>query len=262
MHTWFEIVLPDPTENRLAAAEAALDEIERVEGVLSRFDPASETWRVNRQAAQAPVRLSVELAAFLQRCRDFCAETEGYFDVTAGSVPAGTAPEEVMQLDEVQRTLFFLHPEVRLDFGAVGKGYALDRAALVLQEMGVTDALLHGGTSSVRALGTNGGHPWRVGLRALTAGAGESGDLFLQDASLSVSGSVHPGQKISDVINPHTGQRLEHAAFCAVQAADGVAAEVYATAFLCLGREKAELFCHAHPDPCRTVIFSEAGGTD
>ncbi len=84
MNTLFEIVLPgNDLENEIASAEAALDEISRIEGVLSRFDPASEVSRINRNAHRQPTLLSHELFEIIDTCKRFWVETKGYFDITA-----------------------------------------------------------------------------------------------------------------------------------------------------------------------------------
>src|SRR4051812_20130865 len=84
MNTWFEIILlGDDSENLQAAGEAALDEIQRVEKLLSRFDPSSEISRINREAAQKPVLVDFELAEILETCRIAWQQTNGFFDITA-----------------------------------------------------------------------------------------------------------------------------------------------------------------------------------
>src|SRR5687767_10385012 len=72
MNTLFEIVtFGEDVENESAAAEAALDDIARIESVLSRFDPASELCRVNRHARDHPVLISYELLGVLEDCRSY-----------------------------------------------------------------------------------------------------------------------------------------------------------------------------------------------
>ena len=150
MATVFEMWLAgDDPEHLEAVGQAALDEIERIERLLSRFDPAAEVARVNRMAAEGPVLVEYELFALLEDCRLWRQETEGFFDVCAVS---GVSLEDGVQLDISRRTVKFLDPRVQLDFGALGKGYALDAAAHVLDRFAVTSALLHGGTSSVRPI--------------------------------------------------------------------------------------------------------------
>src|SRR5690606_18158671 len=135
MNTWFEIVLHgnDP-EHLSAAGEAALDEIERIEKLLSRFDPASEASRINREAAVSPVLLDIEMTGIIATCQQAWFDTDGYFDITVGS--AGDAGFLNIEFDEEARTIAFRASNIRLDFGGFGKGYALDCAAQLLREAG------------------------------------------------------------------------------------------------------------------------------
>src|SRR5437763_14639010 len=92
MGTFFEVFLAgDDDEHLLAVADAALDEVTRLERLLSRFDPASEIARVNREAAGRPVLVDYEVWDLLRACRDPRDRTAGCFDVTAGSGGGGPA---------------------------------------------------------------------------------------------------------------------------------------------------------------------------
>src|SRR4051812_19000412 len=85
MGTVFEVRLLGPDREHLAAvAEATLDEISRLERLLSRFLPASEICRLNREAASHPIRVDQDLMEVLIACREGWERTEGYFDVTIG----------------------------------------------------------------------------------------------------------------------------------------------------------------------------------
>jgi FAD:protein FMN transferase len=141
-------VVHDSLAEASRAAEAALEEIGRVESLLSRFDPASEVSRINRDAARGPVMVDHELFALLSRCVAACQTTRGAFDITAGIT------REAWRLMESQHSIQFENEHVQLDLGGCGKGYALDCAGAVLRAAGVTRAALHAGTSSVLAIGT------------------------------------------------------------------------------------------------------------
>jgi len=187
MATRFEVVLhgKDPVSLR-AAGEEALDEIERLEARLSLFRPSSEIAHLNARAAKGPVRVTPGLFALLQHAQKLNHETGGAFDITiaplvrcwgfmggSGHLPQpGELAEaracvgmSLIHLDAGDRTVRFAREGVMLDLGAIGKGYAIEQAAEVLREAGVTSALLHGGTSSVQALG----HPpdaefWKIAV--------------------------------------------------------------------------------------------------
>lgn len=250
MNTLFEIIVEgEDLENDMAAAEAALDEVARVETVLSRFDPASEVARVNRDAHQHPVLISYELIEILETCRNYWEKTVGYFDITASNEKKSKF--ESVKIDSAARKISFAEPGVRLDFGAFGKGYALDCAAQLLKENGVRNALLHGGTSSVLAMG----NPAQVGLRNPWDVACEIESILLSNQGLSTSAVFHHDQNTSDIIDPHGHAPLRDETACVVIGATAVEAEVFSTALLCMGKTKAEKFCAENIAPHLQVLW-------
>jgi FAD:protein FMN transferase len=262
MATLFEMWLAgDDPEFLEAVGHAALDEVERIERLLSRFDPAAETARVNRAAAGGPVLVEYELFALLEDCRLWLQETEGFFDVCAVS---GVTLAEGVQLDLVRRTVRFLDPRVQLDFGALGKGYALDAAARVLDRFGVTSALLHGGTSSVLAVGAReDGSLWPVGVRDPDAEEREILQISLCDCGLSTSGVFDRSTTQSDMLDPVARRPLAQQAACVVTAENAVEAEVLSTALLAMGKPRAgEYLERKRPSVAFRVLWVEHAGRD
>ena len=175
MATRFEIVLHgDNPASLRAAGEEALRLVEELDDQLSLFRPGSEIARLNARAACEPVRVTPGVFALLQHAQKLSEQTDGAFDITVaplvrcwgfmGGEGRMPSPEEVaearakvgmhlVQLNPGDFTVRFAREGVMLDLGAIGKGYAIERAAEVLCEAGVTSALLHGGTSSVQAIG-------------------------------------------------------------------------------------------------------------
>src|SRR5438552_835225 len=175
MATRFEIVLHGEYEVGLrAAAEEALDEIERLEAQLNLYQPTSEISHINARAGYEAVRVEPSLFRLLQHAQRLNQETDGSFDITVaplmrcwgfmrgtGQLPdpadLAKAREKVgmrwVSLDEENFTVAFAREGVMLDLGSIGKGYALERAAQLLREAGVSSGILHGGTSTVFALG-------------------------------------------------------------------------------------------------------------
>ena len=262
MATRFEIVLHggDPSALR-AAGEEALDEIDRLEAQLSLYRPGSEVARLNAQAHERAVRVTPGLFRLIERARDLSSATQGTFDITVaplvrcwgfmggtGSMPEDAAVQEaralvgmhLLELDADQFTVRFTRPGVMLDFGAIGKGYAVDRAAELLREAGVTSALLHGGTSTAFALGRlPNGALWKI---AVTSPTNESAALpvaavELEDESLSVSavwGRAFRagGKSYGHIIDPRSGRPAEHARLSAVVLRSATETDALSTALL------------------------------
>jgi FAD:protein FMN transferase len=236
MGTLFEVLLRgDDEEHLTAVADAILDEVQRIDRLLSRFDPRSEISRINRLAAHEPVLVDYEVAAFLETCLEANRKTQGAFDVTAHCRLSLRDRARPIEFDLDHRTVSFASPEVGLDLGGIGKGYALDRAAELLAEHGIEHALIHGGTSSVLACGCDaGGHPWRVALR-YPASCEDLRVIDLRNAALSCSATNDQ----MDIIDPQTGQPAAINAACAVISPSATQAEIFSTACLCLSRPAA-----------------------
>lgn len=250
----FEVRLCGDDEEHLdAVAVAVIEEIIRLDSVLSRFDPRSEIARINREAAHAPALVDREVFGLLEKCEEARRLTSGYFDVTASSRAAGGTAGEApaLQLDAEICTARFTRADVIIDLGGVGKGYALDRGREIMLRFGVACGLLHGGTSSVLAVGAPPGkNGWAVAVRhPRTPDAAPVAQVDLVDQGLSCSAVRHPGQRQSDVLNPLTGRPLCGDAACVALVANATDAEIFSTALLAMGREEAKRYlervsCH------------------
>ena len=256
MATRFEFVLHGTNPGALrAAAEEAVDEVERLENLLSLYRPHTDIARANAGATQGPVRVAPEVFRLLQRAFALARMTDGAFDVTAaplirawgfvGGTGARPTAEELaaarsavgpagVVFDEARFTVRFQRPGLQLDLGSIGKGYALDRAAELLRESGVTSALLHGGTSTVVAIGAPpDGEGWRIALPN-----GET--VSLCDESLSVSATWGKsfrdgGTTYGHVIDPRTGEPVTGERMAAVVVPSATDSDALSTALLVLG---------------------------
>ncbi len=242
MATLFEMwLLGEDMEHLAAVGEAAWDEILRIEKMLSRFDPAAETARVNRTAAAGPVLVDYELFAVLEDCLFWNKETQGAFDI--GAV-AGVSFAEAVRMDLSSRTVQFLDDRMQLDFGGYGKGYALDAAARILNQFAVGSALMHGGTSSVLAVGVQeDGTPWPVGVQdPFTREPRELRQIPLTNCGLSTSATFAPGAETSDLVDPRRAGPLDQRVACVVAAPTALEAEVLSTALLAMGKPRARKY--------------------
>lgn len=244
MATVFEVLLVgDDVEHLAATAEAALDEIQRIARRFNRHDPQSEVARINRAAAAGPVQVDHELAWLLALGQSAFDLTSGAFDLACGrgaGAPPGSWRE--VRFDPSARTIAFTSERPQLDFGAIGKGYALDRAAELVREQGITIGLLHGGTSSVLALESDSSAAagWPIELADPWSAAAAIGSVALRQQALSCSFVFPSAQEhASDLIDPRTGDVLAAQAGCVALASSATEAEILSTAVLCLGASAA-----------------------
>ncbi len=289
MGTRFEVVLVGSDAARLrAAGEEVLAEIRLWHERLSWFDKGSFVTRVNTVASHRAVHCDGEFFELLCLCRDVWRQSGGAFDPTvAGLMRAGgfrdLAPDqdawhvawertgfEKVELDETAQTVRFTREGMGLDFGAIGKGWALDRAREVLVAAGVECALMHGGTSSVAAIGAPLGG-WRV---AIGLGAAEDDvgapevDLAGGGEGLSLGVSAHHGRMVNGaghVMDPRTGVSASvgndgsghdgsGAELAAVIARSAAAADAWSTALLVAGSRPVGM-----PATMTSVIMQKGG---
>ena len=249
MGTRFELVLAnDRDEHELrSAGESALEVIRDWHDRLSIFDRGSLVSRINREAHEKPVRIDRDMLDLFSACERWRAMTDGAFDIAVGSLmehfgfrdtgatenvpPFGM---DLVEIDADAMTVRFTEPGVKLDFGAVAKGWAIDRALDVLREEGVTSALLHGGTSTVGVIGSDrDGEPWRVRIEDDE----HAPVALLRDASLSVSapsGRLNERQE-GHVIDPREGKPSAGARLAAVIAVYSAETDALSTALVVLG---------------------------
>ena len=224
MATVFEIMIAEE-EPAFAggAARAAFEEIDRIEQELSRYSANSDIARINNLEPHGSTRVGLNTFECLRLSVLYWEETGGAFDVTLGSLMEcwvaqdkslrHPTPDEVakavertgmasLELDAASMAVRVGESVPLVDLGAIGKGYAVDRAVELLKEWGVRSALIHGGTSSVFAFGRLGGEPgWPV-----TLSDPEQTSEVIERVVLSESGLGGSGiKKGRHIIDPRRG---------------------------------------------------------
>lgn len=219
----------DDRDQGEAAIEAVLDEMRRVDRDMSTFKPTSEVSIVNATAASKAVPISAELFDLLTQAAEYSRLTEGAFDITYASVgymydfhehkrPTQKQIDNALPavnyrhvlLDARTRTVRFSQPGVRIDLGGIGKGHAVDRGIAILQQRGISHALVTAGGDS-RIIGDRFGHPWVVGIRHPDRKDEVIARIPLEDTAISTSGDYERyfeenGVRYHHIIDPHTGQ--------------------------------------------------------
>jgi thiamine biosynthesis lipoprotein len=283
----FEIVLPAATLSAVEAASAALDEIDQLEEQMTVYRDTSEVSRINLFAAATPVPVEERLFGLFETALRLTDETGGAFDITAGAlvkawgffrgprrVPTPDELASVLErvgtrhvvLDREHRTIEFRRPGLELNLGAIGKGYALDRAAdLLRRDWNVSNAILHGGRSSVYAIGSppDDADGWLVAIAHPLRPGEQVATVRLRDAALGTSGATiqffeADGRRFGHILDPRTGWPADGQACVSVIAPTAAEADALSTAFFILGVDAARDFCERHPQFGAVVVSPQA----
>jgi thiamine biosynthesis lipoprotein len=263
----------------------ALDLVESLEDQLTICGADSEVLRINRAAARGPVSVEPRLFALFRLAERLHRETQGAFDVTSGPLSeiwgfsrrAGRLPSQAeiaaalervgmqhVALDAANCRVAFRRPGVSLHLNCIGKGYALDRMAELLDGIGegvgndggVGDYLLHGGRSSVLARGNCPGSArrgWTIGVPHPLRPGERLAEVDLVDRALGTSGSgtqffEHSGRRYGHLLDPRTGRPAEGVYSATVVAPSAAEADALSTALYVMGAEKAGAYCAVHPE--------------
>lgn len=268
----FEVVVGQEGEHGILAARECLDEIDRLESILSVFCSTSEASLLNREAATRPVSVGPELLELLQICERLHRDTEGAFDITTGALSECWGFQERKPklpepgvLASARECVGFHHvtlgqdgvvsfhaPSLRINFGGVGKGYALDRGAQNIGAHGINNALLSAGYSSILALGDGPNRTgWLVGLRDPVSKGRRLGTVRLHSCAMATSGQEEQwfeagGQRYGHILDPRTGFPPKKVVSVSVIADSAARADALTTAFFVGGPQLAERYCIMH----------------
>ena len=215
---------------------SALDEVDRLDRLLSHYRADSPLSRLNREAAGGPVAVEPELLDLLGECLRWSRASDGAFDVTVGPLmkawgffrDEGRVPDERqlasaravvgyrhVVLDREHGTICFDRPGVELDLGGIGKGYAVDRVVALLRRRGIASALVNLGGSSVYGLGAPPvAEAWEVAIEDPTSSDHRAMSVALRDRALSVSGGYaryfeEGGITYSHIMDPRSGRPVQ-----------------------------------------------------
>ena len=266
--------------NSGVAAMEAFQLIDALEDQLSVYRTSSEISHLNREANQEWVRIEEGFFDLLVRGSEISNWTWGAFDMTSqplsdiwgftdrqGRVPSESEVQAALKnvghqgvlLNAKTRAVRLEPIGLQVNLGGIGKGYALDRAALKLSTDGIEDFVLHGGQSSVVARGREtrqdseleGG--WTVGLSHPTIPERRLAEIYLRDMALATSGTgrqgfYFQGRRYGHIIDPRTGYPSDHCLSSTVISNSAADCDALATAFFVMEPEQVAEFCDQHPE--------------
>jgi thiamine biosynthesis lipoprotein len=275
MGTVFEIVLPFGHALPTSVIHEAFDLIDDLEEWMSIYQPSSEVSEVNRRAVYEVIPVSEPLHGLLKLSLDIHRQTGGAFDVAAGAlvdawgyvrgpkrVPDNATLQHAREASGSQHvelgsdTVRFLRPGLQLNFGSIGKGYALDVVSRFFRERCPEQpVLLHGGKSSILALGSPPGHShgWSVRIDHPWNPDSHLATLHLRDEAIATSANtfkhvVHEGKKLGHVLDPRTGWPAAGIASATACTSSAALSDALSTAFFVMGVEETQRYCASHPE--------------
>jgi thiamine biosynthesis lipoprotein len=265
----------------VSAFDAAFEEFDRLESLMSVWRDGSDLVRLNAGAGRAPVVVSEDVFEALREARDIGDLTGGAFDVTFGAlagvwkfdhdqdnrIPSASEIAALLplvdyrglELDATARSAYLRRPGMRAHLGGIGKGYAVDRAVEILRARGVHDFMVQFG-GDLYASGTRGDRPWRLGIRDPRGPADQSfAALDLTDASFSTSGDyerffLRNGRRYHHIIDPRTGEPARGSRSVTILASSATMADALSTGVFVLGPEAGLALIERLPDVDGVIV--------
>ena len=257
------VVFAKDEDAAVEACSAAYRRVAELEQICTDYRKSSELMQLCAKAGGPPVKVSDELFFVIQRSVEKSRNTGGAFDITvgpyvalwrearkSGKMPAreeiekarGLVGYEKIVLDPANQTVRLTVPGMKLDLGAIAKGYAGDCALAVLRSYGINSALFEAGGNIVVSDAPPGTHGWVIEV-VNDRPSSKARDIFVKNAAVSTSGDTEQhveieGKRYSHIVDPRTGIGLTNRNYVTVVAKDGVTSDGLSTAACVLGAQE------------------------
>ena len=270
-------------ENAEVAVDAAEEEIERLDALLSTGDADSEIAKLN---VDGSAKLSEDAGYLVERALELYQETDGTFDIAIYpvmeawgfptqnfQVPSQEALDQLLPLtdagnisyDKATKKISFGVEGMKIDLGGIAKGYTSSRIMDIYKENGISSGLVNLG-GNVQALGTKtDGTKWKIAVQSPDDGDDYLGILSIQDKAVITSGGYEryfeqDGVTYHHIIDPKTGYPAENGLVSVtIVSSDGTLADGLSTSLFIMGEEKAAEFWKAHSDEFEAILETDDG---
>src|ERR1700693_887525 len=285
MGTIFEIVAYDDLPVRAShAIDKAFQEIVRLDEVMSNYNSASDLSRLNRSAHFHAEVVPPDLYRVIEQSLLYSRLSDGKFDISVGPLinvwkaairgdraPSSAEKENLRRCVGYQNIALippdrieFRSPCLQIDLGAIGKGYAVDRAVEILHSYGVERALVNAGGSTIYGMGSPPGQTaWLVHLRDPSKHIDPQ--VMLRDHSVSTSEQTPPsslrGISAGHIVDPETGVPVKTTFAVSVIAKTATASDALSTTFLLIGPDKGKALVKTIADAA-AIWISPGGETE
>jgi thiamine biosynthesis lipoprotein len=266
------------------AFDQVFAEFTRLDALMSVWQGDSDVERINAAAGSAPVTVSPETIEVIGIARQVSEWTHGKFDVTFGALSDvwkfdqdqdGTIPSPAqiaarlplidyrrLVVDEKAGTAFLQKAGMRVHFGGIGKGYAVDRSAAIMRAAGLTNFSIQAG-GDLYVAGRRGDRPWRLGIADPRA---PDGAVFarveLSDSTFSTSGDyerffIKDGVRYHHILDPATGQPSRLSRSVTIASKRAVLADGLSTGVFLLGPEQGMALIEKLPDVEGVIVGAD-----
>ena len=227
----FTVIAPDKQSGE-QAIDQAIEEVKRIEEILSTFRDSSQANKINRFAGIKPVKVDEEVLNLIERSNKISALTDGAFDITYGSLDKSfwnfdlnmtalpdkeTALKTIglinyrdLIINKAESTVMLKNKGMRIGFGGIGKGYAADRAKQILQGLGIKSGIVNAAGDLVTWGRQLNGAPWTIGIADPDQSDRPFSSLNISNMAIATSGNYEKyvminGKRYSHTIDPKTG---------------------------------------------------------
>lgn len=265
MGSKFEITLVD--KDSLSAEkniDKSIDEIRRIENLISEWKPETQISEVNKNAGIKPVKVDPEVFALTEKGIYFSKLTDGAFDISIvamdkiwkfddsmNELPSEECIKNSVKnvgyqniiLDKTNSTIFLKNKGMKIGFGSIGKGYAADKTRELMKSFGVKAGIINA-SGDISTWGTQpDGKPWAIGINNPFKDDKIAAVLFLNENAVTTSGSyekyaeIH-GKRYSHIMNPKTGYPSTGLTSVTVVGPNATMANGFSTSIMVLGKKE------------------------
>lgn len=243
--------------------EKAIQEIMRIENLISSWDSNSQTSFINKNAGIKPVKVSKELFELIERCLQVSKITDGAFDISYASMdkiwyfdkPMNQMPSETeiknsirkvgfqnIILNKAEQSVFLKQTGMKIGFGAIGKGYAADKARALLKKQGAPGGIINASGDLTTWGKQPDGKDWMVGITNPLNKNKVFSWFPVKNAAVATSGNyekfvVLNGKQYSHIIDPRTGYPASGVVSVTIFTQSAELCDALATAVFILGKE-------------------------
>ncbi len=270
----------DDEQQGRSVIHAVMNEMRRIDQLMSSYKTESELSRINADAATEAVIVGNELFSLIEQALRYSEITDGAFDITyasagqyydyrnskkpdgqqlAATLPAISYRHVIM--NKTHSSVRFSQPGVRIDLGGIAKGYAVDRCIAILQAAGISNALVTAG-GDTRVIGRHWEHPWMIGVRDPRKHDGIITRIPLEDAAISTSGDYEryfeqDGVRYHHILNPGTGDSPREVHSTTIIGTTATHTDALSTSVFVLGVKKGLALINTLPDTEAIIIDNQ-----